>query len=132
MLASWGASRWFLINVTHVGEYSALAQVVSGEIRVLWFPGWARHWPGPGWHIDGRRCAPAWSWKVGWGAELGTSHVTVPLYIPFALSALPTAFLFYRDRRSVRWAREGRCVWCGYDLSGVRGPCPECGKAVRA
>src|SRR5262249_26518553 len=128
MLASWGASRWILIKVTHVGEYSSLAGVSNGGIFVLWFRGSARHWPGPGWHIDGERCGPAWRWRAGWDTELGITRVAIPLYTPFTLLGLPTAFLFHRDRRSVRWAREGRCVWCGYDLSGVTGPCPECGR----
>ena len=58
--------------------------------------------------------------------------IEMPLYIPFALLALPTTWLFYRDRRRVRWAREGRCVGCGYDLSGVSGKCPECGRGAVA
>ena len=31
-----------------------------------------------------------------------------------------------------RWGREGRCIKCGYDLTGnVSGRCPECGEAIR-
>lgn len=33
-------------------------------------------------------------------------------------------------RGLVRWRRKGRgmCVWCGYDLKGLGGKCPECGR----
>jgi hypothetical protein len=131
MLVSWGASRWFLINITNVGEYSTLAQLSAGEVSVTWFQGRARHWPGPGWHIEGERRIPEWRWKVRWSTELRIQQIAVPLYLPLAVLALPTVWLFYRDRRSVRWSREGRCAGCGYDLSGVSGKCPECGRDDR-
>ena len=55
--------------------------------------------------------------------------VTLPLWIPFVLVAVPTAFLFYRDRRR---AGPSRCRACGYDLTGnVSGRCPECGAAMK-
>ena len=75
-----------------------------------------------------------WFWRptyspAGSGAirnEL--SFATVPLWLPCAVAVVSTAFLFYRDRRSARRSREGRCVGCGYDLSGVSAKCPECGR----
>jgi hypothetical protein len=56
----------------------------------------------------------------------------VPLYIPLALIAVPSAWLFYRDQRASCRARAGCCVGCGYDLSGVSTKCPECGRSVSA
>ncbi len=53
-------------------------------------------------------------------------RVTVPLWLPLVLMALPTAFLWWRDRPSP----PGHCA-CGYNLTGnVSGRCPECGEAV--
>ena len=59
-----------------------------------------------------------------------TARITatgVPLW-PFALALLPAAWLLFRGRRSRRWAAEGRCGACGYDLRESPDRCPECGK----
>ena len=54
-----------------------------------------------------------------------TQRVTVPLWIPLVLIAIPTAFLWWRESRR---PKPGHCP-CGYDLTGnVSGKCPECGR----
>ena len=54
-------------------------------------------------------------------------QTSIPLWFPFLLTAIPTAFLWYRDRRRVL---PGHCR-CGYDLTGnTSGKCPECGRAI--
>jgi hypothetical protein len=51
----------------------------------------------------------------------------VPLHIPLLFVALPTGYLFWRDRRYQSLS----CQGCGYDLTGnVSGACPECGQTV--
>ena len=62
--------------------------------------------------------------------DAATSQLTVivPLWIGFTIVAIPTAFLWWRDRGRIR---PGHCQHCGYDLTGnVSGRCPECGKPV--
>ena len=51
--------------------------------------------------------------------------VFIPLWIPFVAMAIPTALVWYRDRRPPK----GHCQRCGYNLTGnVTGICPECGE----
>ncbi|MBN1344072.1 MAG: hypothetical protein JXQ73_15410 [Phycisphaerae bacterium] len=79
----------------------------------------------PGLHVSGPHSA-----KIFWGfVAQGRLHgreylIVVPLYAPLAALLLPTAFLWYCDRRSP----PGHCQRCGYDLTGnTSSVCPECG-----
>ena len=56
-------------------------------------------------------------------------HLGFPAWLAILAVALPTAILWYRDRRPPK----GHCQRCGYDLTGnVTGVCPECGsRAIR-
>jgi hypothetical protein len=53
--------------------------------------------------------------------------LSIPLWMPFVLAFIPTAYLWYRDCPPT----PGHCEKCGYDLTGNEsGRCPECGGAV--
>lgn len=53
----------------------------------------------------------------------------MPLWFPALLSLLPTAWAWRLEAVSKRRAKVGKCVSCGYDLSGLKAAavCPECG-----
>jgi hypothetical protein len=55
--------------------------------------------------------------------------VSVPLWIPFILAAVPTGLLWRADRRAARRGMAGHCADCGYDRAslGADAKCPECG-----
>lgn len=85
-------------------------------------------------HRIPRAARGPWEWLPSKGPDYscraGYGHITIPLWWPMTICAVSSAALFYDDRRSRRWTREGRCVGCGYDLSGASGKCPECGRGV--
>jgi hypothetical protein len=57
-------------------------------------------------------------------------RIQIPLWMLVLLFALPTAFLFWRDRRLIP---PGHCKKCSYSLTGnTSGVCPECGTAVHS
>ncbi|HUU97923.1 MAG TPA: hypothetical protein VM487_19475 [Phycisphaerae bacterium] len=61
------------------------------------------------------------------GNRLRVTSVVLPLWIPVVALAIPTTFLWWRDRR----VAIAHCQSCGYDLTGnVSGVCPECGMRV--
>lgn len=82
-------------------------------------------------------------WEVVWpdvhlkwtpivGTYIGANRTiktrSVPLWVPWVIVAIPTALLFWLDRRRIP---SGYCKKCGYDLTGnVSGICPECGEMV--
>src|SRR5206468_310739 len=103
-----------------------VAGLSGGQAEIAWWTGRASHEPPPGWNPRVELRTVPWHWGVYGGSPFPDIHqVEFPLYIPFAVLALPSACLIYRDRRRVRWAGAGRCVRCGYDLSGLPpGICP--------
>jgi hypothetical protein len=53
--------------------------------------------------------------------------VTVPHWFLVVATAVPTLLWLRGTLRHWRWARQGRCRSCGYDLRSSPDRCPECG-----
>ena len=53
----------------------------------------------------------------------------MPFWCLLVLTAIPTAILWHRDRRTVK---PGCCRQCGYDLRASKKVCPECGRDFNA
>ena len=63
---------------------------------------------------------------VGFHTNSRGWYISLPLWMPFLLCAIPTVLLWWLDRRRIP---SGYCQTCGYDLTGnVSGICPECGE----
>ena len=58
--------------------------------------------------------------------------VTMPFWLLLLLTAIPTAWLWHRDRRLISSSPDHQlCSGCGYDLTGnLSGVCPECGEKL--
>jgi hypothetical protein len=67
-------------------------------------------------------------WPVVFKDLRGNVDVVVPWCFLLALMAIPTALLWWLDRRRIP---PGHCQKCSYDLTGnVSGICPECGTPI--
>ncbi len=109
--------------------------VTTGGIHAKW-PAEAAiiRWQPSGVIVDARVDAMWWPSIVKSRVSIRRRLVTVlwtaklPIWMLFVVAAVPTAFLWWRDRRGVP---PGACRSCGYDLTGnVSGVCPECGKGL--
>ena len=63
-----------------------------------------------------------------WRPFIADGVLVMPLWICLVITAVPTGYLWWRDRRRIP---PGHCRKCGYNLTGnVSGVCPECGEKV--
>lgn len=72
-------------------------------------------------------------WWPRYAVSTGRHFLRVPIWFAFVVTAMPTGFLWFFDRRYVRRVKEGYCSECGYDCRslGVEALCPECGAERR-
>lgn len=80
-----------------------------------------------GWHVSQTDRSLGLFWPILRRIN-GNTFINVPLWLPFAISAVGTTCLWRFGKR----IPPGYCR-CGYDLTGnVSGVCPECGKPCSA
>jgi hypothetical protein len=87
---------------------------------------------GTHWHFSDYRSQ--WrAWKWWFEVKMASWYrVAIPLWLPFAMVALPAAMGWRRSLERHRWARfVHACKGCGYDRRGLSAEvkCPECGTA---
>lgn len=76
---------------------------------------------------------PHWLWPGETGfveASDGLWGAVLPLWIPAAVSGGVLLALARSHLRERRRAMVGCCTKCGYDLAGIDGVCPECGRRL--
>ena len=131
-LVAWIGSGWCYAGIAYSEPRRFRAMGIDvGALWYEWIDG-AAPGPGtlpPGWSFRGGT-TPLWSFRLAMVPMIRRWGGVIPLYIPLLLLAVLTVWLMEKDRRSARWAKEGRCDRCGYDLSTLteNTPCPECGK----
>ena len=139
LLLGWTATnQYLLIYQTSVRRYYVELNLARGCLNCSFgqplevMRGLGDVWRG--WHIV-RNPLLLFGWFAGlqffrWTPQCGPTmprgwSIALPLWIPFLLIAIPTAFLFWLDRRRIP---PHCCQKCGYDLTGnTSGTCPECG-----
>ena len=123
---AWGFSLKYAMQV-RVGQRGFIF-IYGGVIRVMQIHGPPSMDPGSGIGWLGWSGIQFVKPELRWN---GTPPAPFDLVFPYwllLLTAIPTAWLWHRDRRRIR---PGCCLRCGYDLTGnTSGVCPECGDKV--
>lgn len=136
-IALWGVSIWYYAGrFDSDGQNSTIAGMllIDGTFTIFWQD--SRYTADTLW-------VSSWFWQpsqptVHWVPEFewGQVHrwVSIPLWIPVALSLLATIAARHAERRSRRPARAALCPTCRYDLAATTTgtPCPECGTPTPA
>jgi len=127
VLAGWAVSTRRVVSYTGTGNKFLSFSFQCGGFA--WLSGGANvpasMW---GWRILPSQIPLAyWQWIPSIRYRGGQVVIWVPLWVPFLCIAIPTAYIFYCDRRIPPHC----CPSCGYDLRGnVSGVCPECGRMI--
>lgn len=129
LIAAWLATLKWGMSVLYPWADLEDVHVYTGGVVVL-YRGPAtpppRYQPPTQWRVGERGKDSTMVWWVTWEPpSSGLGLLIVPLWMGVVVVGLPTAWLFWSDRRR---RRPGHCR-CGYLLAGLAdgAPCPECG-----
>jgi hypothetical protein len=134
-----GAAVTVLLVVVWIGSGAGRAVLSSGTLHAgltlvngrigVWSVSATGTMPTPPTGFEGHRFRrPEWALEAQWAPS---PLVIVPLWLPIALLAAPTAAAWCLDTLARRRARIHLCRKCGYDRAGIAASavCPECGMA---
>ena len=136
ILTAWGLTVDYVgspnLSVEYLGSHNYVRLHYGG---VLWMEGYINPRTARGWTCHSLPGFPL-PWRQQFGLQLPTIfgghdppyYASIPLWTFLCMVGLPTAILFWQDRRR---PEPGHCRSCDYDLTGnVSGICPECGTAI--
>ncbi|MBN1513182.1 MAG: hypothetical protein JXB13_14295 [Phycisphaerae bacterium] len=130
VVVAWGVSLiWWVTWTSWDGTSSRDHSLGGGCIEVEVFIGtdtFVRGWQIDPTYVLATTSPFGFCWPYVYWEET-SRDIQIPLWIPFVLLAVPTALLWWRDRKPPL----GHCQHCGYNLTGnLSGVCPECGKQL--
>ncbi len=138
ILGGWGLSTRNAIGYARCDDKKMLIRsigVQGGQVHYVRhcyrkaFPGFAPPWAPQRWVVESSPFELGLAFPSDVPADT-LRIVRVPLWLPFLIVALPTTFMFCRDRKRIP---PGNCRKCGYNLTGAEHErCPECGAACEA
>jgi hypothetical protein len=119
IFVAWVASAWFYADVGFGRWYAVVTfgQLrVNRSLRIVDEPAFAGY---------GRRQITGLDWNFALLRGPSGDCLNTPLWAPFLLTALVTAYLMRTDKQKV-----SGCLNCGYSREGLatNACCPECGK----
>jgi hypothetical protein len=122
LVAAWGLSLFSYFG--HVGV-TGIRYIGHGQAYITYHP---RGQTGLGWQFQ--RIDFGCDWRLAHRVDFGQlARWWIPLWMPLLAIAVPTGWLWIRDRRPP----PGYCPECCYDLTGnTSGVCPECGVSIDA
>ncbi len=133
LAACYLVNAWYWLDWSRPSTRWLSVSCSGGAVTVSWEPDEAPLWFG--WQRTGLhtgtydvkfyRYEPVWLPR--WNSSAYAKSMTVPIWIPLAICAVPAASLWIKDWRGKR--RPGVCRCCGYDRCGLApdAKCPECG-----